>query len=602
MKPTSDTVPSVNSRRQSNHFDSFWIDFMRLWKFLFLLGLSLSACVPGQVQTIQAAEEKEIAEAIQKGVSALKTFPFNNRFITGLVTYTLLASGESAESPEVSRGLKIITDKCRQSENQYQPTQHQYYEATIDIMALQAADPEFYISEIEMIAQYIMDGQEDHGGWFYPDRGINSGDTSITQYALLGLWAAYRAGVFIPNDVFERAAAWHTKTQAQNGGFSYHPKNLQPNPSEIRGTMTLAGAGSLAVIRTILFQRPGAPDSDPNSKNPLNFLERLSPASNKDSPRQVRGTPKAIRPQIDNAVKLSYQWIDKNYYLAPPKESENTFYYYYYTLERAATLNGWETIQNQNWYSDGADILIKQQSPSGFWIEIPSYQPNAPCSTCFSLLFLMRATKKLIPKRTQTPEIGAGTLAGGRGLPDDLTKVEFKDGQLKTEASNRGEFNQLMAGLSTIELPAIPEEKQPELKIDLSDRDALIGNISLLKQLSVNKSPQVRQVAAWALGKSDQIEQADLLIELLKDPDLTVAIEARLALCWIARLPNGLGHELDPTAKYAEIDLQIDMKPIIEKWQTEIHKSWKEWYLEQRPYEQRDDFEDPAQIKFQRKN
>jgi len=214
----------------------------------------------------------------------------------------------------------------------------------------------------------------------------------------------------------------------------------------------------------------------------------------------------------------------------------------------------------------------------------------------------MRATKKLIPKRTQTPEIGAGTLAGGRGLPDDLTKVEFKDGQLKTEASNRGEFNQLMAGLSTIELPAIPEEKQPELKIDLSDRDALIGNISLLKQLSVNKSPQVRQVAAWALGKSDQIEQADLLIELLKDPDLTVAIEARLALCWIARLPNGLGHELDPTAKYAEIDLQIDMKPIIEKWQTEIHKSWKEWYLEQRPYEQRDDFEDPAQIKFQRKN
>ncbi|WP_339747757.1 HEAT repeat domain-containing protein [uncultured Rubinisphaera sp.] len=575
---------------------------MSLRKSFLLLGLTLLISFSGQNQPIQAADENEIANAIKKGVASLRTFPFNNKFVTGLVTYTLISSGESAESPEVSRGLEIITNKCRKNENQYQPTQHHYYEATIDIMALQAADPEFYVSEIEMIAQYIVDGQEEHGGWYYPNQPNNLGDTSITQYALLGLWAADRAGVFIPNDVFERAAAWHLSTQAQNGGYTYHPTNQPPNRSQIRGTMTLAGSGSLAVIRTILFQRPNAPTTDPNSKNPLNFLERVAPSSDINPANQVRGVPKAIRPQIDNSIKLSYQWIDQNYYQAPPNVTENHFYYYYYALERSATLNGWEKIQNQDWYADGAEILINRQSPGGNWIESTSYQSNAPSGTCFCLLFLMRATQKLIPQRAPTPEIGAGILAGGRGLPDDLTKVEFKDGQLKTEASNLGEFNQLMAGLSSIELPEIPDEKQPELTIDLSDREALIGNFKLLKQLSANQSPEVRQVAAWALGKSDQIEQADLLIELLKDPDLTVAIEARLALCWIARLPNGLGHELDPTAKYADANVQIDLKPIIKKWQTAVHKSWKQWYLEQRPYELRDDFEDPAQIKFQRKN
>jgi hypothetical protein len=43
------------------------------------------------------------------------------------------------------------------------------------------------------------------------------------------------------------------------------------------------------------------------------------------------------------------------------------FYYYLYGLERAALLSGIATIQDRDWYFEGAMVLVLTQQPDGGW-------------------------------------------------------------------------------------------------------------------------------------------------------------------------------------------------------------------------------------------
>lgn len=123
---------------------------------------------------------------------------------------------------------------------------HDNYEAGCVAMALSAAGGEVNRAEIEVVAQYILRKQLPNGAWDYDGR--TSGDTSMTQYAVLGLWeAASGAGVEIPIDAWDRAAIWLIKTQLADGGFEYHPP--QDGPANRAGhathTMTVASRSRL---------------------------------------------------------------------------------------------------------------------------------------------------------------------------------------------------------------------------------------------------------------------------------------------------------------------------------------------------------------------
>ena len=86
------------------------------------------------------------------------------------------------------------------------------------------------------------------GYWTYPvtARAGDRGDTSITQYALLGLWDAERHGVSIPNAVWDRAASWLVATQDSDGAFWYHPGNEQYQPTH---SIVAAGTANVLVCR-----------------------------------------------------------------------------------------------------------------------------------------------------------------------------------------------------------------------------------------------------------------------------------------------------------------------------------------------------------------
>jgi hypothetical protein len=69
-------------------------------------------------------------------------------------------------------------------------------------------------------------------------------------------------------------------------------------------------------------------------------------------------------------------------------------------------------------------------------------------------------------------------------------------------------------------------------------------------------------------------------------------VEARNALCWLSRRPNGLGEAADPLEALPPDATEEQQAAAITAWRMDLLKKWGRWYLKHRPYEDRgDDFE-----------
>jgi hypothetical protein len=91
----------------------------------------------------------------------------------------------------------------------------------------------------------------------------------------------------------------------------------------------------------------------------------------------------------DKDVLQGMQWINKHFSVTEnPELGDKWYYYYMYGLERAGMLFGTETLGNHRWYREGAEQLIKDQKANGSW-------GNGVVDTCFAILFLKRATRRL---------------------------------------------------------------------------------------------------------------------------------------------------------------------------------------------------------------
>lgn len=234
----------------------------------------------------------EVEKAIKRAVGYFSSSSAIADSEAGLVVYTLIAAGESPDSPLVKKLTDVVLKKCGSN---YKPIQHHNYEAGVDLMALVAADREKYKPQIQQISDFLIRYQKPYGVWDYHE-GESKGDTSITQYGILGLWAASRAGIQVPLRVWDDAAHWHLQTQLSGGAFSYHPLGGDPAPKH---SMTVAGVGSLAVIKLMLSKVPDSepvPAADPESKPKKNdkafgVLERVTPQAPTDAAPAATAAP-----------------------------------------------------------------------------------------------------------------------------------------------------------------------------------------------------------------------------------------------------------------------------------------------------------------------
>lgn len=553
--------------------------------------------------------DREIDTAIKKGldyllVDANRAAPRSPE----LLAYTLFRAGVPKDHAIIRSAIQGIQGSINSSSG-YRPARDGYYQAGLAALLLEAIDPVEYKSELQSVANYILDGQRGPGYWDYPNQE-RGGDTSISQYALLGLWAAEHSGMEIPPSVWDKAAGWLLKNQ-RSGGFVYHP--TEP-PLVVTHSMTAAGCSSLMLCRRELF--PG--DSE--------IVAESRKAAVKKKPTALYGIlklvdlgqpeekPNAVKPRVEEPTKLSasdinagirrsLKWFDSNYAvdLARNRQIGGTKawnYYYLYGLERVGSFGELVEIDGHDWYRDGARFLVDKQQSDGHW----KGSESADITTCLSLLFLVKATGQALGEpRRREPKVGTGLLAAGRGLPDDLTKVQMKNGRVETLADDQEVtdlLSQLEAG-STADL--VPEEKDKKLQqlekaviqtVRSGHREQLIGQVDRLKKLVASPSPEIRRIALWSLARSNDLTVAPLFIDRLQDGDLDVAIEANQGLCILSRKLKGVGVADDPLKGIRDQRPAEELKEIANRWRKQAADGWRAWYLSVRPYSERDDLLD----------
>ena len=345
--------------------------------FLLLLWLLL---ITSPASVLQAQSPAQIESAVTRGLAALRSGEITDRSMAGLITYTLLTGGDAADSPRVQQGLNLILAKFNATNSTYKPLSHHLYEAGIDALALEKLDAQGYQPQLQAIVDYIVSEQRPHGGWFYPGQGDNLGDTSITQYAVLGLWAASRGGVTVPQATLAQAAEWHLKMQVPDGGFSYHPSGNAAARNST-GTMTVAGSGSLGILNLLLFGDTAVEQGKAEPRLKFGILEKVNPTEPARNPAAVRH----LRPLIQKAVQQAYTWVNERFDRDTRSDHGGFQYYYYYALERTAVVNRWSQLNNKDWYQHGAQILLSQQGANGHWTEANNRHTYGTSSTCFEI-------------------------------------------------------------------------------------------------------------------------------------------------------------------------------------------------------------------------
>ncbi|WP_145310469.1 HEAT repeat domain-containing protein [Gimesia fumaroli] len=534
----------------------------------------------------------EIDVAIKRGVAYLKEKKdYGRTGMNAFVAYTLLKSGESPESAYIQRCVKnILADhqqKDKNGEPIYKPGGDYNYCAGVQLMVLEALSPELYYAEIRATAEFLINTQLPGGGWFYPQDTPNNGDTSITQYAILGLWAAERAGMTIPTTVWDKAARWHLSTQLPTGAFSYHPGDRAG--SAPKHTMSVAGTGSMYVISMQLYpdgklrSGPVTKQSTPSKKR-FGFLEKveLTEKEKGKDEKNLFTKPTISYAALQGGKAKGANWVVNNYNVRSPTGWPN---YYLYGIERIAALANVEKLGPHDWYADGARQLLATQRDDGSWKGVG----NIPASTCLAIIFLSKATVKTLGRRYKPEPVGAGLLAGGRGLPKNLAEVQMRNGKVESKKLS-GDLSELLAQLENPANADLESTQETLVEtITLGDREKLIQQKDRVLKLIDARSPDVRRTAIWALSRTNDFRMAPHLIRALKDPDLGVRIEARNGLCTLSRKIRGLGMPEDPLAD-APLNLpEAERLKLVEAWSDEATSRWQKWYNSIKPFEEKFD-------------
>ena len=93
----------------------------------------------------------------------------------------------------------------------------------------------------------------------------------------------------------------------------------------------------------------------------------------------------------------------------------------------------------------------------------------------------------------------------------------------------------------------------------------------------------------WALGRSGDLKDANLLISALNDFNVDVLAESYNSLSYLSRKIDGVGLDSNPFAELNEFPTQEQKNAAMASWKKEALKRWSAWYLRVRPYAERND-------------
>lgn len=487
--------------------------------------------------------------AVGRGIQFLRAHAGNQQVgETAMIALAMLKAEMPTSDPTIRECVARV--RARFTSGGYSPERqggHDIYEAAVVAMMLSNLESEARRYELNQVAQYLTSHQNANGSWDYSGR--TAGDTSISQYAVLGLWEADNGGARISPRVWDRAAQWFLSVQ-NGGSWNYHRDDVS-YPETI--SMTAAGVGSLLICRRQLDRyRRSAAETSP-------LLTSLAPEG-----REAPYEPKTSSATIDQAVRRGMSWLAGSFTTQSDQVVGPSVYYGLYGIERIAALADKAMLGRVNWLEDGRRFIHSSQRADGAWTSTHGDELN----TVWAILFLTRSTAKSI-RRVMIQRLGAGTLLGGRGLPQDLSSMTVAGGRVVSRPMN-GAVEGMLAVLED------PRAQQADSALSgLVARFEAEGPTVLrpykdrFRKLLVNRDPGLRRVAAWALGRTGELDAVPVLIDALTDPDEEVVAAARLGLQLLSRKIDGLGPP----------------SPSTPEQRAEAARKWRAWYETTRPLE-----------------
>jgi hypothetical protein len=417
---------------------------------------------------------------------------------------------------------------------------------------------------IEKFVNELYRRQKKHGGWGYDH--FETGDTSQTQYAVLGMWMAKHWGeADVPIDKIEAVGGWLMRTQDPSGGWGYQGKDAgslvrvtQGDPSSpVSPTLGAAGAGALYMVADMLqvTQRVDV-ENAPKSKA---LQDVGGPGKKGSGPLTVTLNPDDIK----SSLALADRYLGNGF-----KERAMWNHYYMYALERYQSFRQKAGGGKDNtWYDQGFAHLDRTQMGDGCW-NAGQASDNDVTATCFGTLFLLRSAEKSIQKYTKM-KMGDGLAVAGMYLPKDIRNIQ--------QGANGKIVDQKVAVPTEQILELINSGEKEEVSRLAEEREVLVlsGNkterqsqLEQLRKFVGAGDYHVRMLAVTSLSKVRDLDNVPKLIFALTDPDPRIAQQADRGLRFISRKVNGVGlPDFDPT------------KAQIKAAET----AWKDWYLSIRP-------------------
>ena len=295
---------------------------------------------------------RKIAQAIDDGVLFLKRQQAEDGSIgeggyaqggaTGLATLALLAAGLSPLSdPQLKRALDWLA-KLDVDNTYVRGIRANVWEYALRL----EPDNEAYRTALSQDAAWLLKALGDDEGWRY-SMSSTDWDNSCTQYGVLGLWAAERAG-FDPGDAFWQKMSKHfLSVQVEDGGWGYQTGYSTAN-------MATAGLASTFLV--------------------FDMLHAKTVYSRKHPEAYTQGDSAQVLAALDRGMA----WLGK-------QEGGMDNGYFLYGIERTGVASGRKYMGALDWFKEGARTVLGQQNADG---SIPnSYSPVL--GTAFSTLFLV---------------------------------------------------------------------------------------------------------------------------------------------------------------------------------------------------------------------
>jgi hypothetical protein len=391
--------------------------------------LALALCVQAQPEPPDINFQFKIDQAIDKGVGALKgkrTGSYHMDIVNGneLILLTLIHAGGPERYPELKADYDALLDEMLKAKLE------RTYKVALQAMCLEEIDRVKYQFRIHQCAQFLVDNISPQGTSRYgapsifveevptpsPGRAdVESGprrppgkappavdpvhkqkpvvkniihvkqrragppdhDHSNMQYHALGLRACHDSGIRFEESFLKSVEAHWRAQQVADAGAKKEPLALDgppPDPKAKKGATSV-----MPVAADVAPEGWGYSGTEKSwgsmSVGAVGALCIVDYMMGKDWRK-------------DEDVLQGLQWMNKHFAV-----TENPFlgpkwhYYYLYGIERAGMLFGTERIGDHKWYREGAEYLLSKQGAGGQW--------NDTVDTCFAILFLRRATRRL---------------------------------------------------------------------------------------------------------------------------------------------------------------------------------------------------------------